>query len=405
MKKRDIPFSPPDIDMQEINEVVEVLKSGWITTGPQTKDFEKEIAEYVGTDKAVCLNSCTAALEMTLRALGIGEGDEVIVPSYTYTATAAAVHHTGAKIQMIDTAVDSFEMDYEQISSKINENTKAIIPVDIAGKPCDYDEIFKIVEKNKKLFKPNNNLQKQFDRIIVIADGAHSFGAEYKGRKIGQVADFTCFSFHAVKNLTTGEGGAVTWTSSKNINNEDLYKQYMLFSLHGQSKDALSKSKIGQWEYDIVEPLYKCNMTDIQAGIGRSQLKRYNYLLNRRKEIINNYNKAFESNDKILTLKHQGKEFSSSGHLFLTRIKGIDSKQRNQIIEKMGERGISCNVHYKPLPMLTAYKNLGFEINNFPNAYHQFENEISLPLHTKLTDEDITYVAQNFVEIINQVVK
>ncbi|GEP83661.1 aminotransferase class-V family protein [Staphylococcus piscifermentans] len=405
MKKREVPFSPPDIDSQEIEEVIEVLKSGWITTGPQTKKFEKEIADFIGTDMAVCLNSCTAALEMTLRILGIGEGDEVIVPSYTYTATAAAVQHTGAKVQMIDTALDSFEMDYDQISSKINQNTKAIIPVDVAGKPCDYDQIFKIVEKNKKLFKPSNNLQKQFNRMIVIADGAHSFGAEYKGRKVGQVADFTCFSFHAVKNLTTGEGGAVTWPSRKNINNEELYKQYMLFSLHGQSKDALSKSKIGQWEYDILEPLYKCNMTDIQAAIGRNQLKRYKSLLNRRREIISNYNKAFESNDEIAILKHQGKEFSSSGHLFLTRIKNIDSEQRNEIIEKMGERGISCNVHYKPLPMLTAYKNLGFEIEKFPNAYHQFKNEISLPLHTRLTDEDVTYVARNFVEIINQVVK
>ncbi|PTI92884.1 capsular biosynthesis protein [Staphylococcus simulans] len=403
LEKKNIPFSPPDINSDDIKNVIEVLESGWITTGPQTKTFENEIAKYVGTDKAVCLNSCTAALEMTLRTLEVGQGDEVIVPAYTYTATAAAAYHTGATIKMVDSQHDSIEMDYQQLADMITEKTKVIIAVDIAGKPIDYDKLFDIVKAKRSLFKPKNSLQAQFERIIVIADAAHSFGAEYKGKKVGQLADFTCFSFHAVKNLTTGEGGAVTWLTREKMDNESLYKKYMLLSLHGQSKDALSKSGIGQWEYDIIAPLYKCNMTDIQASIGRSQLDRYHKILSRRREIIKLYQEEFQQYENVNMLNHLDTEALSSGHLLLTRVTDINLHVRNEIIKKMGERGIACNVHYKPLPLLTAYKNLGFNINDYPNAYSLFENEISLPLHTKLSDEEVRFVAQNFIDVINEV--
>lgn len=402
MNKREIPFSPPDIKDEDINEVIEVLKSGWITTGPQTKLFEKEIASYSGTNKAVGLNSCTASLEMTMRILGIGEGDEVIVPAYTYTATAASVHHTGATIKMIDCNSENFEMDYNGLEKMINEKTKAIIPVDIGGKPCDYNKIYNIIENKKHLFEPKSDIQTKFNRIVIIADAAHSFGAKYSGHMSGDIADFTCFSFHAVKNLTTAEGGGVTWRSQTFIDDEELYKKFMLISLHGQSKDALSKSKVGQWEYDIVAPLYKCNMTDIQATLGRSQLKRYNEILERRKEIIEFYNEHIV--DKFTEkMTHYEENSKSAGHLYLLNIKGANEEQRNEIIQKMALKGISCNVHYKPLPLLTAYKEMGFDINNFPNAYNRFKNEITLPLNTKLSNDDIDYVVKSFNEILVEV--
>lgn len=402
MSERNIPFSPPTINEEDINKVVEVLKSGWITTGPKTKQFEKDITEYVGSASTVALNSCTAALEMTLRVLGIGEGDEVIVPAYTYTATASAVAHVGATIKMIDTANESFEMDYENLTNYITKKTKAIIPVDLAGKPVNYDEIFKAIENKKELFTPDNEIQKSFNRVVVIADGAHSLGAKRNNISVGNIADFTCFSFHAVKNLTTGEGGAVTWKENPSINNEDIYKQYMLLSLHGQSKDALAKTKAGNWEYDIVAPLYKCNMTDIQAAIGITQLERYDAILNRRKEIISIYDDILSSS-KINSLQHFNDIEESSGHLYLTRVPNMSQEQRNLVIEKMAEKGISTNVHYKPLPLLTAYKNLGFDIENYPNAYNQFINEITLPLHLEITDEDAVFIAESFVEIVNEV--
>ncbi|MBI6077508.1 DegT/DnrJ/EryC1/StrS family aminotransferase [Clostridium perfringens] len=395
-----IPFSPPDITDLEIENVIEVLKSGWITTGPVTKKFENEIAKYCGTSKAVCLNSATAALEMTLRMLGIGEGDEVITSAYTYTASASVIHHVGAKIVLVDTKKDSYEMDYEKVKKAINEKTKAIIPVDLAGIMCDYDRIFEIVEEKKYLFNAKNNIQKAIGRVIVIADGAHSFGASYKEKKSGSVADFTSFSFHAVKNLTTAEGGAVTWRDIENIDNEEIYKNYMILSLHGQTKDALSKNKIGSWEYDILEPAYKCNMTDIMAAIGLSQLDRYNDLLDKRKNYIEKYDEGFSSNNKISILKHYSDENKSSGHLYLVRIEGIDSNERNEIINKMAEKGIATNVHYKPLPLLTAYKNLGFNIKDYPNAFNMYKNEVTLPLHTKLTDIEIDYIIENLNEII-----
>ncbi|MED3647259.1 DegT/DnrJ/EryC1/StrS aminotransferase family protein, partial [Halalkalibacterium halodurans] len=356
-KIRNIPFSPPDITDAEIEEVIKALKSGWITTGPRTKEFEKRIAEYVGTNKAVCLNSATAAMELTLRILGIGPGDEVITSAYTYTASASIIDHVGAKIVLVDTAPDSFEMDYTKLADAITEKTKAIIPVDIAGKMCDYDAIFKIVESKKELFKANNDLQKLFNRVIVMTDAAHAFGAERKGLKCGQVADFTCFSFHAVKNLTTAEGGAVVWKSIDVLDDEWLYKQYMLYSLHGQSKDALAKTQKGAWEYDIVYPAYKCNMTDVMAGIGLIQLNRYEDLMKRRREIIEMYDKALLPLG-IKSLQHYGDNFSSSGHLYLARIPGIGEVERNEIIVKLAETGVASNVHYKPLPMFTAYKSL-----------------------------------------------
>ncbi len=399
--KRNILFSPPDITQSEIDEVVDTLKSGWITTGPKTKLFEKKIAEYCNTDRAVCLNSATAALESTLRLLEIGKGDEVIAPAYTYTASVSVVEHVGARIVLVDCKKDSFEMDYSKIGEYVNENTKAIIGVDLAGKIADYESLFKIANDYKTLFKPDNEIQKAIGRIAIIADGAHSFGASKNGKMSGNIADFTTFSFHAVKNLTTGEGGAVTWKSISGIDNEDLYKKYMLLSLHGQSKDALAKTKLGSWEYDIKIPGYKCNMTDIMASIGLAQLERYNKILKRRKEIIQKYNNAFEKFDNLIQiLDHYTDTSSSSGHLYLTRILNIDENRRNDIIIELAKRGVPTNVHYKPLPMMTAYKNIGFDISDFPNAYDMYKNEITLPLHTLLTDEDIEYIIENVIDVV-----
>ncbi len=397
----NIPFSPPDITEAEINEVCEALRSGWITTGPRTKEFERRIAEFCGTEKAACLNSATAALELNLRVLGIGEGDEVIVPAYTYTASASAVAHVGAKIIFIDCMPDSFEMDYALMEAAINERTKAVIPVDLAGVVCDYDRIFAAVENKKHLFKPANDIQRAIGRVAVVADCAHALGAVKDGKKAGQIADFTSFSFHAVKNLTTAEGGAATWKSISGIDNDKLYQQYMLYSLHGQSKDAFSKTQAGAWEYDIIGPWYKCNMTDITAAIGLKQLERYPALIQRRKEIILKYNEMCDSLG-ITYLCHYGKNHSSSGHLYITRIPGINEEVRNSIITEMAERGIACNVHYKPLPMMTAYKNLGYDIADFPNAYSYFLNEITLPLHTRLTDEEVSIICENFAEIVKK---
>lgn len=402
--KMNIPFSPPDIGEDEIQSVIDALKSGWITTGPKTKQFEREIAQLCNTEKAVCLNSATASLELTLRILGIGEGDEVITSSYTYTASASPIAHVGAKIVLVDTQKDSFEMDYEKLASEITEKTKVIIPVDVAGILCDYDKIFKIVEEKKKLFKANNDIQKIYNRIIVVADSAHGFGAKKDGKMSGEFADFTTFSFHAVKNLTTGEGGAAVWKSKEGLDNEAIYKQYQLLSLHGQTKDALHKNTLGAWEYDIVDTYYKCNMTDIMAGIGLAQIARYPKLVERRHQIISKYNEAFKDLP-IMILNHKDENHRSSGHLYFTKIKGIDEKQRNEIIIKMAERGIACNVHYKPLPMLTAYKKLGFDIANYPNAYDFYKNEITLPLYSKLTDEQVEYIIENFKEIVGEYTK
>ncbi|KZE38893.1 capsular biosynthesis protein [Bhargavaea cecembensis] len=399
---RNIPFSPPDISDAEIEEVVKAMKSGWITTGPRTKELEKRISDYIGVDKAACLNSATAAMELTLRILGIGPGDEVITSAYTYTASASVIEHVGAKIVLIDTAPDSFEMDYSKLAEAITEKTKAIIPVDIAGKMCDYDTIFEVVESKRDLFKPNSELQSLFNRIIVLTDAAHAFGAERKGFRCGQVADFTCFSFHAVKNFTTAEGGAVVWRNDRGLDQEWLYNQFMLYSLHGQSKDALAKAQKGAWEYDIVYPAYKCNMTDIMASIGLVQLDRYKGLLERRKEIIMMYDRALLPIG-LQGLEHYGEGFSSSGHLYLLRVPGISKEQRNEIIIKMADAGIACNVHYKPLPMFTAYKNLGFDIENYSNAYKQYANEITLPLHTLLRDEDVDYITNNLKEILKDI--
>ena len=398
-KSKNIPFSPPDISNIEINEIIDTLKSGWITTGPKTKLFEKRIAEYTNTSKAVCLNSATAAMEMTLRLLDIGEGDEVITSAYTYSASASVIYHVGAKIVLVDTAKDSFHIDYGKLEEAITARTKAIIPVDIGGVMCDYDKIFEVVNKKKHLFNPSNELQEAIGRVIVLADAAHSLGATYKGKRSGEVADFTCFSFHAVKNLTTAEGGAVTWNDIPGIDNEYIYRQFMLLSLHGQSKDALAKTKLGAWEYDILFPAYKCNMTDIMASLGLGQLRRYPKILERRKQIIEMYNDAL-SNQDVDILKHYGNDFSSSGHLYLVRLLGKDEVFRNKVIGKMAENGISTNVHYKPLPMLTAYKNLGFNIEDYPNAFDMYRNEISLPLHTLLTDEQVEYVVEKFKESI-----
>jgi len=389
---RNIPFSPPDITEAEIAKVVAALKSGWITTGPRTKELEVRVAEYVGANKAVCLNSATACLELTLRILGVSPGDEVITSAYTYTASASIIHHVGAKIVLVDTAPDSYEMDYEKLADAITEKTKVIIPVDIAGKMCDYDKLYEVVDSKRHLFRANNDIQALFNRIIVMADSAHAFGATRKGKKCGQVADFTCFSFHAVKNLTTAEGGAVVWRNDLGLDDDFLYREYMLYSLHGQSKDALAKSQKGAWEYDIVYPGYKCNMTDVLAAIGLAQLRRYDSLLARRKELISLYSSLLHPLG-IQTLEHYGEDFSSSGHLYLTRIPGINEQQRNEIILKMAEAGIATNVHYKPLPMFTAYKKLGFDIKDYPNAYAQYANEVTLPLHTLLSDNDIEYVS------------
>ena len=396
-----IPFSPPDITEEEINEVSEALRSGWITTGPRTKELEKEVAELCGVNKAVCLNSQTACGEMTLRLLGIHEGDEVITSAYTYTASASVVCHVGAKLVLVDTQKDSLEMDYDKLADSITEKTKVIIPVDLGGVPCDYDKIFSIVESKKHLFHPENKLQEKIGRVIVMADTAHAFGATYHGKPVGSVADFSNFSFHAVKNFTTAEGGAAVWRDIEGIDSDKLYKQYQLFSLHGQSKDALAKTKLGAWEYDIVGPWYKCNMTDVVAGIGLAQMRRYKGLLARRKEIIGKYDAAFKPLG-IKVLDHYNDEHQSSGHLYITRIPGITSEQRSEIITKMAEKGVACNVHYKPLPMMTAYKNLGFDIKDYPNAYENFANEITLPLHTKLTDEEVDYVIEQFSRIVKE---
>ena len=400
----NIPFSPPDISEEEVEEVIDALKSGWITTGPKTKRLEKELLQFTGTNVGVCLNSQTAAAEMTLRVLGIGPGDEVITSAYTYTATASVVEHVGAKLVLVDTQEDSLEMDYDKVAELINENTKVIIPVDLAGIPCDYYKIFEIVEEKKNLFKANNDIQKAFDRIIVMADTAHALGAKYKGKKIGSVADFSNFSFHAVKNFTTAEGGYATWKDRDGINNEALYKQYQLLSLHGQSKDALNKTKLGSWEYDVMGPWYKCNMTDVLASIGLAQVRRYPELLKRRKSIIEKFDKNIRPLG-VETLNHFDKNHESSGHLYITRIPGIDTESRNKIIEDMAQVGISCNVHYKPLPLLTAYKNLGFDIKDYPNAYNHYKNEITLPLHTKLTDEEVDYVIEKYCEIVKGYIK
>lgn len=391
---RHVLFSPPDITEAEISEVVDALKSGWITTGPKTKKLEQLVAERCHTSKAVCLNSNTACAEMTLRILGIGIGDEVIVPAYTYTATASVVEHVGARLVMIDCEPGKFTMDYKKLEAAITERTKVIIPVDLFGVPCDYDRIFDIVERRKNLFNPTDNpIQKALGRVIVMADGAHSFGASYKDCPIGSVADFTNFSFHAVKNLTTAEGGAVTWRDIEGIDNDALYHKYMLLSLHGQSKDALAKTKLGAWEYDIVGPWYKCNMTDVCAGIGLGQIKRYDKILSRRKEIIDRYNKGLVGLPITIVL-HCFLGFISSGHLYIINLNDKDVTQRNQFIERMAELGVATNVHYKPLPMHTGYKDLGFKIEDYPNAYEQFKNVVTLPLHTCLSDEDVDYVIE-----------
>ncbi|WP_296890123.1 DegT/DnrJ/EryC1/StrS aminotransferase family protein [uncultured Methanobrevibacter sp.] len=394
----NIPFSPPDLSQDEINEVIDTLKSGWITTGPKTKKFENEITKYCNSDKTVCLSSATASIEMTLRVLGIGKGDEVILPAYTYTATCSAVCHVGATPILIDSQKTSEEMDYELMADAITEKTKVIIPVDIAGILCDYDKIFEIVESKKDLFSPNSKLQKIFNRIIIVSDCAHGFGAVKDNKKAGIFADFTCFSFHAVKNLTTAEGGAVTWKNHPELDNESLYKKYQIYSLHGQTKDAFQKNS-GSWEYDILIPGYKCNMTDIQASIGLVQLQRYDSLLKRRHEIIDKYNNAFKGYP-VLLQKHKTENSKSSGHLYLIRINAIGLDERNEMILKMAERGVSTNVHYKPLPLLTAYKNLGFDIADYPNAYNIFENEISLPLYSKLTNQEVDYIIENFIDVL-----
>lgn len=394
-----VSFSPPDISEEEVEAVADTLRSGWITTGPKTKLLEKKIAEFCNTNKAVCLNSSTASMELTLKLLGIGEGDEIIITAYTYTATASVVCHVGAKLILVDTKKDSYEMDYEKLERAITKKTKVIIPVDLAGVMCNYDKIFEIVNRNKHLFEPNNDIQKSFNRIIVMADSAHAFGAKYKNEMCGSVADFTTFSFHAVKNLTTAEGGAVTWRDREGIDSEDIYKRYMLLSLHGQSKDALSKTKLGSWEYDIELPGYKCNMTDIMASIGLVQLSRYEGLLKRRKEIIEMYNEGLKGLD-ISILKHYTDKYISSGHLYLVRLNNKDSNYRNNVIDKMAQVGIATNVHYKPLPMMTAYKNMGFNIKDYKNAYDMFKNEITLPLNTCMTDEQVNYVIDNFKKIL-----
>lgn len=397
----NIPFSPPDISEKEINYVMDALKSGWITTGPKTKEFEKKITEYCGSSKTVCLSAATTSLEMTLRLLGIGKGDEVIVPAYTYTASCSVICHVGATPVMVDSQIDREEMDYEQMQDAITEKTKAIIPVDIAGILCDYEKIFEIIEEKKDLFNANSELQEAFNRVIVIADCAHGFGAIQNDKKAGNIADFTCFSFHAVKNLTTAEGGAVSWKNNKNINDDKIYKEYQILSLHGQTKDALEKTQKGSWEYDILIPAYKCNMTDVQAAIGLGQLERYEKMLNRRHEIIKKYDEAFKGS-KIITQKHSSNNYTSSGHLYLTRIKDITPKERNEIIVKMEEKGISVNVHYKPLPLLTAYKNLGYDIKNYPNAYNLFKNEISIPIYSSLSDREVDYITKNLLEILEE---
>lgn len=404
MERRNIQFSPPDISEAEIEEVCEALRSGWITTGPRTKELEKRLAAFCNTDKLVCLNSATAAEELNLRVLGIGAGDEVIVPAYTYTATAAAVIHVGAKLVFIDSQKDSTEMDYDAMEAAINEKTKAVIAVDLGGIIADYDRIYEAVERKKNLFTPNTDIQKALGRVAVLADAAHSLGASRDGKMAGEIADFTSFSFHAVKNFTTAEGGAATWRHIDGVDDEALYKQYQLLSLHGQSKDALAKTKLGAWEYDIVAPYYKCNMTDIMAAIGLRQLDRYAGLLERRKQIIARYDEMCDELG-VMHLNHYGENHNGSGHLYLTRVPGIGDEQRREIIIKMAEQGIATNVHYKPLPMMTAYKAYGWDIKDFPNAYAYYENLITLPLHTLLSDDDVEYVVENYKNIVKEYLK
>lgn len=394
-------FSPPDISQAEINKVAEVLRSGWITTGSRTKELEKKCAEWIGVPESVCLNSQTACAEMTLRLLGVGEKDECITSAYTYTASASVVCHTGADLKLIDVRKDSFEMDYDALEAAITEKTKVIIPVDLGGVPCDYKRIFEIVERKRDLFRPANALQKAIGRIVVMADTAHAFGARWHGQMVGKVADFSCFSFHAVKNFTTAEGGCVTWRQIEGVRDEDIYRHYQLLSLHGQSKDALAKTKCGSWEYDVLGPWYKCNMTDVAAAIGLGQMERYAGMLKRRRQLIEGYDRVLRPLG-IETLPHYTEEHESSGHLYITRIPGITGEQRNEIIVRMAEAGIACNVHYKPLPLLTAYQKLGFDIKDYPNAYAHFANEVTLPLHTRLTDEEAAYVAEEYGRIVKE---
>ena len=402
MKRFNIPFSPPDMTEAEVKEVAEAILSGWITTGPRTKELERQIAEYIGVNKAVCLNSQTACAEMALRLLGIGAGDEVIVPAYTYTASASIVCHVGATLVFADVQPNSLEMDYDQVEKLITPQTKAIIPVDLAGIPCDYERLMQIVENKRSLFQATNAIQQAMGRVAICADAAHAFGASRKGKMVGSIADFTAFSFHAVKNLTTAEGGALTWNTIPGISDDELYRMVQLFSLHGQSKDALAKTKLGAWEYDIVGPWYKCNMTDIMAAMGLVQMKRYPDMLLRRKAIIERYDKALKSAG-IEVLEHYTDHHQSSGHLYITRVPNISTEQRQTIIEKMAEQGIATNVHYKPLPMMTAYKNLGFDIENYPHAYAHFANEITLPLHTRLTVEEVDYIVENYIQIVTTI--
>ncbi|MCI5912828.1 MAG: DegT/DnrJ/EryC1/StrS family aminotransferase [Prevotella sp.] len=394
-----IPFSPPDVTEMEANAVRDAILSGWITTGPRTKQFEKEIAAYCHTDKSVCLNSATACMFSALRILGVGPGDEVITSAYTYTATASVVCHVGAKLVLVDTKPGTYEMDYDRLADAITERTKVVVPVDLAGVPCNYDKVFEVVESKKHLFRPGNDIQKAFGRVIVSADSAHAFGAKYEGKMIGEVADFTSFSFHAVKNFTTAEGGALTWKSRDGIDNEELYKQLMLLCLHGQSKDALAKTQLGSWEYDILTPGHKCNMTDLTAAIGLIQMERYPQLLARRRLLIERYDEMLKGSN-VQVLDHFNEKHTSNGHLYMVRLLGKDCLYRNQVIDKMAEYGVACNVHFKPLPMMTAYKKLGFSMDDFPNAYRQFENEITLPLHTRLTDEQVGYLLSKFKEVI-----
>lgn len=403
MKDRmNIPFSPPDITEEEVQQVAEALRSGWITTGPKTKEFERQIAAYIGTNKAACLSSATAAMEMTLRLLGIGEGDEVILPAYTYTATCSVVCHVGATPVLADIQKDTPQIDYDKLAERITEKTKVIIPVDLGGIPCDYERIFEVLNKAKDKFHPGeNSIQKQFDRVIVMADASHAFGAERDGKYVGQIADFTCFSFHAVKNLTTAEGGAVTWKRVPGIENDWIYQQYMNLSLHGQSKDAFHKTKAGSWEYDILFPAYKCNMTDIQAGIGLAQLERYPQMLEKRHSIIQRYDSAFASYP-VQLLNHKGTQYRSSGHLYLMRIAELSESERNDLIERFAQQGVAVNVHYKPLPMLTAYKNMGFDIEDYPNSYDFYKNEITLPLYSKLTEEEVSYIIGKVKKILQE---
>ena len=406
MGTKKIPFSPPDMSEREAFMASEAILSGWITTGPKTKEFERRISSYCHTSQTVCLNSATASMEMALRLIGVGPDDEVIVPAYTYTATASVTQHVGARLVFVDSQKDSVEMDYDKLAEAITERTKVIIPVDLGGVVADYDRIYEVIEAKRKLFRPSNELQKAFGRIVILADAAHAFGASRCGRMCGEIADFTSFSFHAVKNLTTAEGGALTWRDMPVKSREDgqdwddyLYKMAQLYSLHGQNKDALAKTKLGAWEYDIIGPWYKCNMTDIMAGIGLAQLERYPKMLERRYEIVRKYNDGLNGCNVILP-EHRGADWCSSHHLYMVRLCGKGAEERNEFIVRMAERGIACNVHYKPLPMMTAYKALGFDIKDFPNAYHLYENEVTLPLHTRLSDEDIEYVIDNFKQSI-----